>query len=117
MKPRIGVLRALAVALFTAGVLVLKVSALSLTTVPITVPGFTLDGAEHIAGVARPGHADVAIEQQTAHRLGTLVGEHVVLDHDRTNLRHVSRNVGEFVHHVFGATQVVGLASDERVNP
>ncbi len=52
MKPRIGVWRALAAALFTAAVLVLKASALTLTTVPIAFPGVTLSGADQTANTS-----------------------------------------------------------------
>jgi len=52
MKPRIGVWSALAAALFTAGVLVLKASALTLTTVPIAFPGMTLIGADQTANTS-----------------------------------------------------------------
>lgn len=52
MKSRLGVCCALLAALLTAAAFALEASALTISTVAITLPGFTLDGAEHIANTS-----------------------------------------------------------------
>ena len=72
MRSITGVCGAIVTALLIAGAFALQASALTISTVAISLPGFTLDGAEHIAntsngtwradgeGVPAPWHVNVS---------------------------------------------------------